>query len=351
MAQLNPLGVYDTATLVKIVPNLLRSQKFLLERFFPNVIEYDTEYVAIDVDVGKRRLAPFVSPLVEGRLVEQRRYQTNMFKPAYIKDKRAPDLLKPVRRMIGEKIGGEMSAKDRFQANLVFEMEDQVDMIDRRLEWMAAQALATGTVTIQGDGFPTQLVDFGRSPSLSVALTGAAQWGQPGISPTGDLMAWSQQILRESGAVPTDVIFTPSAWSAFLTDPIIRQAAWFAGGGAGNNVTIGTQVRHGGMAMGNWGQFNLYVYNDWYIDPDTDIQFPMIPDGTVILTSPELDGVRAFGQIIDPEFSYQAMAYAPKMWVNKDPAQLYLLMQSAPIVVPSRVNAAMSARVCASVYN
>jgi hypothetical protein len=38
--------------------------------------------VAIDVDVGLRRMAPFVSPLVEGKMVESRKYQTNTFKPA-----------------------------------------------------------------------------------------------------------------------------------------------------------------------------------------------------------------------------------------------------------------------------
>jgi hypothetical protein len=79
--------------------------------------------------------------LVEGKLVESRKYQTNRFKPAYIKDKRAPDLRKPVRRQIGERIGGgDLTPEQRQQANLAFEMEDQIDMLDRRLEWMAAQA-------------------------------------------------------------------------------------------------------------------------------------------------------------------------------------------------------------------
>ena len=67
-------------------------------------------------------MAPFVSPLVEGKLVEQRRMQTNTFKPAYIKDKRAPDLRKPVRRMIGERIGGDMTGAEREMANIEFEM-------------------------------------------------------------------------------------------------------------------------------------------------------------------------------------------------------------------------------------
>jgi hypothetical protein len=52
-------------------------------------------------------------------------------------------------------------------ANLQFEMADQIDMLNRRLEWMAAQALVNGTVTITGDGFPTTLVDFGRDSALT----------------------------------------------------------------------------------------------------------------------------------------------------------------------------------------
>jgi hypothetical protein len=83
-------SIYDTVSLVGLVPNLMTSQNWLLDRFFPNIETSNDEYVAIDVDVGLRRMAPFCSPLVEGKLVESRRYQTDKFKPAYIKDKRAP---------------------------------------------------------------------------------------------------------------------------------------------------------------------------------------------------------------------------------------------------------------------
>jgi hypothetical protein len=75
-------NIFDTSVLVQVVPNLKTSQNWLLDRFFPNVVTYETEEVAIDVDVGLRRMAPFVSPLVEGKLVESRKYQTNTFKPA-----------------------------------------------------------------------------------------------------------------------------------------------------------------------------------------------------------------------------------------------------------------------------
>jgi hypothetical protein len=353
--------IYDTNVLIQVVPNLKRSTKFLLDKFFPNIITADSEFVSIDVDVGKRRIAPFVSPLVEGKLVEQRRMQTNTFKPAYIKDKRAPDLRKPVRRMIGERIGGDMTGAEREMANLEAEMTDQIDVVDRRLEWMAASALSTGTVTIAGDGFPTVVVDFGRDPSLTVAKTGGAQWTLANVlagtaSPTSDIEAWQRLILKKSGATTTDIIFTTSAWEGFIADPLLKGAIYYPKlGESGNLIDPGARIQKGAVFKGQWGQYSLWIYNEWYVDSGTeggtvDKEYPMLTDGTVVMSGPDMMGTRAFGQILDPAFNYSALPYAPKTWVTEDPAQRYILMQSSPIVIPSRVNAALSASVCPAVF-
>lgn len=347
------MDIFNTGVLVQVVPNLKLSQNWLLDTFFPNIVTSDTEFVAIDVDVGKRRMSPFCSPLVEGKLVEGRKYQTNQFKPAYIKDKRAPDLRRPVRRQIGERIGGELTGEERMMANLMFEMADQIDMLNRRLEWMAASALTTGTVTITGDGFPTTLIDFGRDAALTLALGSGAKWTtanigtitSPGaVSPVADLDKWAVSVLQNSGAVVTDVVFTNASWQAFLKDPLLRAANWIAGGGQGVSVNPGTQVQRGAQYKGVWGQYRLWLYNDWYVD-DNNVEQPMLPDGTVIVTGPDLMGTRAFGAIMDPDFNYGPLAYAPKSWVEKDPAQRLVMIQSAPIVIPSRVNAALCATV------
>ncbi|WP_374572537.1 major capsid protein [Phenylobacterium sp.] len=344
---------YDTATLVQVVPNLKTSQNFLLDRFFPNEITSDRETVAIDVDVGKRRMSPFVSPLVEGKLVEQRRYQTNEFKPAYIKDKRAPDLRKPVRRMIGEQLGGAMSAAEREMANLAFEMTDQIDMLNRRLEWMAASVLMGGTVTIAGDGFPTTVVDFGRDAGLTVTLTGSNKWGVAGNLlangrdpvPTANIETWQQQVLKKSGAQMTDIVFTNGPWSKFLNAEGVQGAIYYPKlGDAPNSINPGAQITKGAVYKGHWGQYDLWLYNDWYVD-DNDVEQPMLPDGMVVMCGPDMMGTRAFGAILDPQFAYGPMAYAPKTWIQEDPAQRLIMMQSAPIVIPSRVNACLAATV------
>ncbi|WP_205664984.1 major capsid protein [Acetobacter cibinongensis] len=341
------LSVYSTAELVYFVQNMKLAQTGLLDMFFPNIVESDTVEVAIDVDVGKRRMAPFCSPLVEGKMVESRRWQTNLFKPAYIKDLRTPDLLKPVRRAIGERLMGAMSPAERLQANLAWELADQVDMLNRRLEWMAACALVDGSVTIKGEGYETPiLVDFQRDPALKIALTGNAQWGQSGVYPSDYITAWAALVLQKSGASPTDIIFTNSTWNAFKSDiKVLNAIIWDKARTGDSSLDLGGRVQTGPIYMGNWGQYRLWLYNDWYIDPDTDEEKPMIADGTVVMTGAALEGTRAFGLILDPKFGYGPLAYAPKVWYEENPAIINMLMQSAPIVIPSRVNACMSATV------
>lgn len=348
--------IYDTNTLIQVVPNLKTAQQFLLDKFFPNIVTSDTEKVSIDIDVGKRRMAPFVSPLVEGKLVEQRRYQTNEFTPAYIKDKRAPDLLKPVRRMIGERIGGELTGEEREMANLYAEMADQVDIVNRRLEWMAAQSLVTGKLTVEGDGFELVTIDYGRDASLTIALSGNKIWNGANISagtasPTSDVDGWQRQILKASGAKVTDIVFTTSSWEGFKLDPVLKGAIIFPSlNPSGNIVDPGARIEQGAVYMGHWGQYDLWVYNDWFVD-ENNHEVPMLNDGTVIMSGANLMGTRAFGMIKDPAFNYKALPYAPKTWVQEDPAQRYIMMQSAPLVIPSRVNASLSATVCPAVFD
>lgn len=346
------MNIFDTTTLMQVVPNLLTSQNWLLDKFFPNLVTSDSEFVSIDVDVGLRRMSPFCSPLVEGKLVESRRYQTNIFKPAYIKDKRAPDLRKPIRRQVGERIGGEYSASEREQLNLMFEMADQIDMINRRLEWMAAQALQTATVTVSGDGYQTTLVDFGRDSALTVALSGASLWPTTlaanaiNVVPSSNIEDWQTLLLKKSGTIATDLVFTNKSWKAFRLDTSIKDNAinFPALSPFGNQVDTGPRIEKGAVYKGRWGNFDLWLYNDWYLDA-SGVEQPMLVDGAVLMSGAQLMGTRAFGAIIDPAFNYGPMAYAPKSWLKEDPAQRFLMMQSAPIVIPSRVNAALCATV------
>ena len=347
--------VYNTATLIGVVATLLQPSSFLLDKFFPNIIEFETEEVAVDVEIGKRRLAPYVSPLVPGKVVEGRRLQTNLFKPAYVKPKTPLDPRRPIRRAIGERIGGEMSPIEREQANVQFELEDHQQMHTRRGEWAAAQALQNGSVVISGDGFADTTVDFGRHASLTLALSGTAVWGHAShldvngldTKPVTDVNTWCTTMLKVSGAVVTDMVFTPSAYNLFIQARDINGAKLYPvlNPGSGNAINPAVAPVQGAVYQGRWGNKDIWVYNDWYVDPITDVEYPILDDGNLLLVSSQVQGTRSYGLIIDPEIGYPAMAIAPKSWTVPDPAQRFLMTQSAPIMVPFRPNASMRVKV------
>jgi hypothetical protein len=71
----------------------------------------------------------------------------------------------------------------------------------------------------------------------------------------------------------------------------------------------------------------------------------------MIMCGPEMQGTQAFASILDPMHNYKALPFAPKTWVQPDPAQRFLMMQSAPILIPSRVNACLAANVATPVVS
>jgi hypothetical protein len=334
--------LFSTDVLIRVVESLIAPPSFLLDRFFPSIQTEESEEIHFDLIDKTRRLAPFVSPVVQGRIVESKGFTTKTFRPAYIKDKRVFDANRPFKRSAGEQIGGNLSAMQRMQRLLAYDLIDQVEMIDRRLEVMAAEALRTGAVTVTGDQYPTQNINFGRDAGLTITLGAGAKWSDTGINPLDNLQTWAQLVLKKSGAMATDVVMDIDSWKVFRSNAAVLQRIELFRGTS--TLVQNAQVTEGAVFMGSVDGFNFYVYSGWYID-DAGSEVPILPSGTVLLGSSQIGGVRAFGSIRDEEAGLQAMPMYPKSWVEKDPSVRYLLMQSAPLVVPTRVNASMAATV------
>ena len=98
---------------------------------------------------------------------------------------------------------------------------------------------------------------------------------------------------------------------------------------------------------GQIGAFNIYVYSDVYEDETGTMQPMMDPRDVLLEAEGGFDGVRAFGAIMDADAGLQALDIFPKMWKNPDPSVIYLLSQSAPLMIPSRPNCTLRARVVA----
>jgi hypothetical protein len=184
------IDIFNTHVLSKVVERLDRPSSFLLDTFFGQEQTEESEEIHFDIDKSKPRLTPFVSPLVAGKVVDDEGFTTKSFKPAYAKDKRRFDPARPLKRSIGEKIGGTLSPQQRLEANLNRTLIKQLENLTRREEVMASEALRTGKVTVSGDEYPTVVVDFQRDAALTVALAGGSRWGETGVSALDNLEDW-----------------------------------------------------------------------------------------------------------------------------------------------------------------
>lgn len=334
---------YSTDFVMGVVQDMTVPKSALLDAFFDDIQTEESEEIHFDKLDGAKKLAPFVSPVVQGQIVQERGFTTKTFKPAYIKPKTPLDPTRPLRRSAGEQIGGQLSASARADLILVQEMENHLQMIRNRMEWMAAQILRTGKVTISGEGYQEVEVNFGRTSGHTVTLTSTDVWDDAGSTPRDDLQDWATLIAKNSGGNGQDVIMEPDAWKKFRAHADVKAVIDF-------RRTTDTQVAAGAMRerglvfRGTVDGFNIWTYQDWYQAADGTVT-PFLPADTVLMVAGAVEGVQAFGAIVDPQAGYQAMPFYPKVWYEQDPGRNILMTQSAPLVVPLRPDATLAATI------
>lgn len=339
------MDIYTTAALNRLVDSLIRPATPFLSTFFPMVETSDTEQIMFDVANKKRRIAPFVSPLKEGKFVESLGFTTNTFSPAYTKDKRVHDPNRAFKRAAGETIGGSLTPLSRHQANLARDVADQVEMLQRRKEVMAVEVLRTGALTISGDDYPAVSINFGRAATLTETLTLAARWGESGVKPLDNLEDWTGRILNKSGTTARDVIMDLKAWRLFRADATVEKFLSTRPLSADQDSLRLLRFAAQGLSyQGAIGTLRFWVHQDWYVN-DAGSEVAFLPDHTVLIVAPEIEGVQHHGAIRDEAAGLQAREFFAKSWVVEDPSRRVLLMQSAPLVVPYRPNASFCATV------
>jgi hypothetical protein len=342
------MDIYDTAVLNRTVRLLTPPPPSFFLSLFPEILEHKTEEVYFDLATDKPRISPFVHPLLPGKLVESAGYKTKSVKPAYIKDKRVHNPEKGLKRRAGEPIGGNLTPAQRLQALLVSDLVDQQTMLRRRLEVMAAEAILTGKQTINGEGFDGIVVNFGRDADMTIALSGAEKWD---AAEAPDMAAqfedWDALLLSKAGASTSAVVMDRKAWKLFRRNKKLIEALDRRKGSELLDVSLMPMLAQPGIKyVGFFGEYPLFVYDHTYVDPETNQVMKGMPDNTVsFIAGSAVEGVQHFGVIKDLEANVEPMMSFTKSWVKKDPSIRILLMQSAPLMVPYRVNSAVTIKV------
>jgi hypothetical protein len=340
--------LYDTSTLLGLYREVQAPSTYFRDLGFGTVINFDDEYIDFQKIREGRKLAPLVVPTVQGRPIYSEASEVTRIKAAYLKPKDVVSPSRVIKRRPTESLfsPNSMSPSQRFNAIVGDILRQHREAIDRREEWMAAQAIIDGIVVLESEDYPKTTVDFKRAADHTVNLTGAARWSETGVDPMADLQLWIERVRRAPFGGPVNRVTVGSNVLAYLlaSDAVQKQLDLNTRGTSAQlntGLRTGEYVEYIGRLSAN---VELWVNSDYYELPDGST-VPFLDPNDIVITGPNIMGTRCFGAILDEGANFNAQAVFPKMWSQKDPSAVFVMSQSAPMVVPVNPNNTLKATV------
>lgn len=329
---------------------------YWLSLLFPGTHQSVKEEIIFEKITGRRRIAPFVLPTVQGKPIYSRQGSTaSVFKPAYIKPKDAVRPAEMIKRQPGDLFNDTpRTPRQNFDLEVTNIMQFHKSAIQRRWEWLAARAAIDGSVTIGGEDYEDVVVDFARDPGHTIVLGGGSRWGEVGVSILDDIQSWMDMMaIAPFGGRPNRITVTPDVWAVVRKDEeVLAEMDMFRRGNTELNIPTGltpSQSYENSFAqrMGTLGAgLDLWVYNDFY-ENNAGTHVPYLAAGNVVMSGPGMEGVKAFGAILDAAAGLVPIDIFPKMWDENDPSARFVMSQSAPLMIPINPNCTLKAKVLA----
>ena len=148
----NTVSIYEPRTMMGVIKKLPPVHTFFRSTFFSHEKTFVTKSVDMDYKKGARKLAPFVSREIGGKIIPNTGYTTETYTPPFIAPDKVTIIDDILDRQPGESLYSGRTPAQRAVEKLARDFSKLDEMITRREEWMCAQALYTGVIPIIGDG-------------------------------------------------------------------------------------------------------------------------------------------------------------------------------------------------------
>jgi hypothetical protein len=313
---------------------------FLRDTFFTSRSFAATPVIEFDFRRGRRKMAPFVAPLIGGKLMERQGFETRFFRApriAPVRALRTPDL---EARMPGETIYSGRSAADRAAELLA---EDAIfcdEAISRREEWMCRNVLVNGKITVTADTGYQLVVDYTESSAGAANnhIVPSVKWDvASGSDPLADLETARLKVIKESGIAPDIALFGVNAAKVFIRNPQVAtllDKQRFEIAGIQPIIQSNSVVRFGRVPG-----MELYEYAEYFED-DAGTIFPMLPDNFVMILSSKVPNkivYGAFTQLEDAKakrFVTYQQSRIPFVYGDEEGGALFYRLTSLPLPMP-----------------
>ena len=334
------INIYETRTMLAAVDQMMPVRTFLKDTFFPNPKTFTTEHVDVEYKKGRRKLAPFVSPRVAGKVMDRQGFTTKTFKPGVIKPKRTITGDDINKRSFGENIYSRRSPDQRAAEMLASDLSEMDDEISRTEEFMVSQVLFNGKVDIIGEGI-NHTIDFDFTNKET--LSGTDLWSSPESDPIAYLKKKRREVIKKSGVNPKEVIMAHDVVDAFVNHQKVQDKL------DNRRIILGQinpqQLPNGVTYIGSLTELglDLFSYDEWYYDEESETEMPMVPAGKLMIGSSSARSSMYYGAVtLTNQNTNKFVTYEgrriPDSWIQKDPAARFLQMHSMPLPVPHEVD-------------
>jgi hypothetical protein len=332
---------YSTRTLLEAFEAGPIVSTFLRDTFFTGRDYPPTSTIEFDFRRGRRKMAPFVAPLVGGKVMERQGFETRFFKApriAPVRALRTPDL-EP--RLLGETIYSGRTESDRAAELMAEDSEFLDNAITRREEWMCRQVLINGGITVTAENGYQQVInylEYGLPPAnASNHWPITTKWDQANSDPLKDLEDARLDNIKRSGISPNVALFGTNAATVFVRNAQVQTLLH------NRRFELGfvqPQIQSNSVVLfGRVPGLELYTYSEYFED-DAGQLFPMLPPDLVLIISTDTPNKIVYGAYTQLEdvktkrfVTYQA-ARIPYVYGDEDGGALYYRVTSCPLPMP-----------------
>lgn len=323
------IDLFHHRTLTSAINQIQPVPSFLLDRLYRNTEQAFSEDIDVEIVVGGKKLAPFVTPIEEGIVVAKLGRSMKTVKVPRIRVKKnltAPELLG--QRPIGGNIYVAPGDIDMWREQKIgAELRDLQGQIRRTAEWMASQTLK-GKITVNQENLAFE-IDFGLPSAHKPSLTGTDRWSDNTNSkPPDDILDWKRLISAATGYTASFAVCGKNVPGYLLNNSTVQKLL------DNRNLGVGQLQFENSNYVGRLVGVDIYSYEAMYTDA-SGVDQPFIPDDAFILVATDGPFRLHYGLIYDLDLqTASASSYFSKSWTEKDPSLLWLLAESRPLPVP-----------------
>lgn len=332
--------IFSTVSLTEALNQKLPAKRFLAQTFF-GIKFWATQQVGLDTVNGSRRIAPFVRPHQKGTAVKGASVTTRMFTPSQINLYTRTEAVDAYKRAPGETISyanGQVRKPEDVAGDMIGnDQRDLVNMSYRTIEKMCADAMFTGVVTMRDEnGAEIDHVDLGLKVSHNLTLSNNTGWNKSGTDPLKNLRDWKRTVVKDSGLNAGIVVMGSKAYDAFISNASVKEYLNL------RNITLGAvkpgEESNGATLMGNVEGLDIWVYDEWYIDPATGNEVSVVPEEKVCVVARDIRATVHFGAIADVEAGNFMGEFFSRIYNEPDGSARYVQVRSAPLSVVEQID-------------